>query len=357
MTKIQHEIYNISATCDENYEHGPYFEGKIPEKIESAKKIKLWDFELNSPIGIPSGPLLNSKFIDFYGKCGFDIPVYKTVRSIYRKVHPWPNCVFVNPGMFKTGEKLSQIVQTEEPENIEDISITNSFGVQTPEPHIWMKDVETSNNLLSEGQIMPVSITGTDGAGGRTLVEDFAYTAAMAKEAGAKIIIANYSCPNVRSGEGSAYCDPTFSAQISKAIREAIGSDIPFVIKMGWLPEGDFETVVNANRLYVNGYSGINTVPKHVVQSNGEQALPGEGRLRSGVCGNAIRNVGHDFTVQLQKIREKNNDDFVIIGVGGMMNAEQLNHRLNAGADIVMSATAAMWDPYLAHSFKTKYWN
>lgn len=356
MTKIQHEIYNISKTCDENYEHGPYFEGKIPEKIETSKKVKLWDFTLNSPIGIPSGPLINSKFVDFYAQCGFDIPVYKTVRSVYRQVHPWPNCVFVRPGMFTPDEPLSEISVSEPPKSVEDISITNSFGVQTPESDVWMADIAKSNALLTEGQVMPVSITGTNGAGGRSLVEDFAYTAGMAKEAGAKIIIANYSCPNVCTGEGSAYSDPEFSAELSKAIRESIGPNIPFVIKMGWLPLEKFEEVIVANRPFVDGYAGINTVPKHVRTPDGAQALPGEGRLRSGVCGAAIRDVGQDFTVQLQNLRKKMDDDFVIFGVGGMMNPDHLQERLEAGADIVMSATAAMWDPYLAYNFKKKYW-
>ena len=37
--------------------------------------------------------------------------------------------------------------------------------------------------------------------------------------------------------------------------------------------------------------------------------------------------------------------------LGGMMTAEDLHRRLDMGADIVMSATAAMWDPYLAQKF------
>jgi len=352
-TKREYEIYDISKTCDENYDHGPFFNGDMPVVPPPKERIKLWDFELNSRLGIPSGPLINSKFIKFYADCGFDVPVYKTVRSVYRKVHDWPNCVYVDKtDQFKPQESIGEVITTVPPEFVEDIRITNSFGVQTPEPQQWMADIEKANSLLNPGQVMPVSILGTPGLESRDMVEDFAYTATMAKEAGAKIIIANYSCPNVCTGEGSVYADAEFSAQISAKIREAVGPNIPFLIKMGWLPSAQLETVVKANRPFVDGFAGINTVPQHVRTPEGKQALPGEGRLRSGLCGAAIREVGQDFTVQLNTIRKNTDDDFVIIGVGGMMKFDHLHERLNSGADIVMSATAAMWDPYLAAKFK-----
>ncbi len=354
--KILHEVYNIDKTCAENYEHGPFFESVFPTLPPDTKKIKLWDFELNSRLGIPSGPLLNSKFIDFYARFGFDILVYKTVRSTYRQVHPWPNCVFVDKSdQFKPTDPITDIFTTDRPASVEDITITNSFGVQAPTPEIWMADIEKANKLLQAGQLMPVSILGTPGLEERDMVEDFGYVAKMAIEAGAKMIITNYSCPNVRTGEGSVYADPELSAKISAVVRKSIGPNVPFVMKMGWLPPEKLEEVVTKNRPYVDGFSGINTVPQNVRTPDGAPALPGEGRLKSGLCGAAIREVAQDFTAHLEKIRQKNNDDFVIIGVGGMMSADHLKSRLNAGADVVMSATATMWDPYLALKFKEKY--
>ena len=39
-------------------------------------------------------------------------------------------------------------------------------------------------------------------------------------------------------------------------------------------------------------------------------------------------------------------------GGGGIMNAEDLDRYFQMGADAAMSATGAMWDPYLAY----RYW-
>ncbi len=326
----------------------------MPTEIPKSKtQTKIFDFELNSPLGVPAGPLLNSKFIKFYAAMGFDMPVYKTVRSIERGCHAAPNCVFVDQKtQFTPEEGMSDIFTTHKPNFVEDLVITNSFGVPSKPVNEWQADVELANSYLKAGQVMPVSINGTDGAEGRTLIEDFAYTASMAKEAGAKIIIANYSCPNIAKGaEGSVYCDFSVSSQISAKIREAIGNT-PFLIKLGNMSLELLEKVVQANRPFVDGFAGINTIPKNVRNLNGEQALPGENRLKSGLCGAAIKDVSQLFVKNLNSIRTRNNDDFVIFGVGGMMTPNDFDERLNAGADVVMTATAAMWNPYLAIEWK-----
>ena len=121
---------------------------------------------------------------------------------------------------------------------------------------------------------------------------------------------------------------------------------------MGMLAPQELRAVVEANLPYVDGFAGINTIAMDVRTPEGEQALPGANRLRAGLCGEAIREAGQQFTIELAKIRTELNEDFVICGVGGMMTAEHLQSRLNAGADIVMSATAPMWDPFLAERFR-----
>lgn len=43
---------------------------------------------------------------------------------------------------------------------------------------------------------------------------------------------------------------------------------------------------------------------------------------------------------------------YAIVGVGGVMKQEDYFEYKKAGADIVMSATGAMWDPLLAIKIK-----
>lgn len=349
---LQYDLYDVSKSYEENYLHGPFYEGSIPERPPIKNKIKLWNFELNSPLGIPAGPLLNSNWIKFYAHMGFDIPVYKTVRSIPHPSHPAPNCVYVNPdSQILLGDK-PQLTTVPKPEFLEDLTITNSFGVPSKPADTWMPDIQTANNSLKEGQVMILSFMGTDGAGGRDLIADYAYTAAMAKEAGGRILETNYSCPNLCGNKaGAIYQDPVSSAQISKAIRKEIGPSTPFMIKIGNLPYDQLKDVVTANLPYVDGIAGINTMPGEVRQPNGEQALPGEGRLSSGICGAKIKAVSQDFTEKLARIKKELNADFAICGVGGIMTAEDFTERLDAGADIAMSATAIMWDPFLAQRY------
>ncbi|MCF7905813.1 dihydroorotate dehydrogenase [Candidatus Gracilibacteria bacterium] len=347
------EIYKIDKSYEWNYEHGPTFEGEISARPEIQKKTKLWDFELNSPIGIPAGPLLNSRWIELYGKLGFDIPVYKTVRTVEWKSHPEPNCVYVDMQSQLTEKDVGgeAKVLLHAPKKPEDITITNSFGVPSQAPTVWMPDIGKANNALSDGQVMIVSIMGTPDVG-RELPDDYGRCAKMAVEAGAKIIEANYSCPNVCTGEGMLFRDAETSSQISKKIREAIGPSVPFLIKMGLLPPDKLEEVVRTNLPYVDGFAGINTVAMNVRKPDGSPALPpGKERLRTGLCGHAIHSAGSHFTQNLFHIKKKLGADFVICGVGGMMTAEDLHGRLQNGADIVMSATVAMWDPFLAQKF------
>lgn len=351
-TPIKYDVYDAQKSYEENYDHGPFFDGAIPQRPEIKQKTKLWNWELNSPIGIPAGPLLNSNWIKFYAQMGFDIPVYKTVRSTAQACHPAPNCVYVNPPeQILLGSK-PQLITVDKPTNIEELTITNSFGVPSKPSNIWMEDVQVANQTLGEGQVMVLSFMGTDGAGGRDLVADYAYTAAMAKDAGGKILETNYSCPNLGSGkEGAIYQDPASSSVISKAIREEIGSSTPFMIKIGNLPYPQLKEVVKANLPYVDGIAGINTMPGEVRLPNREQALPGEGRLSSGICGAKIKDVSQNFVENMVQIKKELNADFIICGVGGIMSPEDFTERLEAGADIAMSATAIMWDPYLAQRY------
>ena len=123
------------------------------------------------------------------------------------------------------------------------------------------------------------------------------------------------------------------------------------MIKIGNLPYEQLKAVVKANMPFVDGIAGINTMPGEVRNPDGTQALPGEGRLSSGICGSKIKDVSQDFVEKLVQIKKELNGDFVICGVGGIMTAADFTERLDAGADIAMSATAIMWDPYLAQRY------
>lgn len=351
---MMNPTYDINETYEWNYDNGPIFTGDVPKR-KPGKKIKLFDFEVNSPLGVPAGPLLNSNWVKLYAELGFDIPVYKTVRTEFRQVHPLPNCVYVDTGgQLKADQINTKLVKLDQdPETCQDITITNSFGVPSKVPLDWQADIEKANSYMSEGQVMIVSANGTPHEG-EDIAEDYARCAVMAKDAGAKIIEINYSCPNLVSKEGSIFADPEVSAYISKTVKKALGNT-PLIIKLGYFSDKVLMSeVIKSNAKYVDGIAGINTITMQVYDKEGNQALPGEGRLKSGLCGAGILDLSQEFTMDLVRLRKNNNYDFIICGVGGITRLEDFDARLDAGADIVMSATGAMWDPLLAMNWHNR---
>jgi dihydroorotate dehydrogenase len=184
-------------------------------------------------------------------------------------------------------------------------------------------------------------------------IKDFCIAARLLKETGVHVLEVNLSCPN--EGTANLLCyDTERSVQVVKSIKKEI-EDIPLIIKIAYFENDDILfNFVKEIGFIVEGISAINTIPATIVDKRGKQALPGEGRSKSGVCGSAIKWAGLDMVKRLKNIREELGCSFTIIGVGGVMNFEDFIEYRNNGADIVMSATGSMWNPYLARDIKEK---
>jgi len=343
--------YDIARSYDANYAEGPFFSGDLP-RLDGPPRFRFLDFPVNSPLGVPAGPLLNARWIELYARLGFDLPIYKTVRSAPRDAHPAPNCMYLeDPGDLtadRFGERLTAAGAP--PDDPARISITNSFGMPSRAPATWQADMEKARAACGPGQVFIASAVGTPGNG--DLAADYARTAAMAAEAGAQVVEINLSCPNVTSREGSIYTDPETASRICRETARAL-SDTPLMIKVGYYEDARvMAEVMRAVAPHVAAVAGINTLSFEVVTPDGTQALPGEGRLRSGVCGAAIRACGLAQIGALSALRTSEKYDFSLVGVGGIMTPADVDAYLEAGADIAMSATGAMWDPYLAIAWR-----
>lgn len=353
-------IYDIQKTYLENAEDGPFFNGEIPKRVFPPKEqwVDFLGYRVASRIGVPAGPLLTSRWIDLAGKLGFDIPVYKTIRSTEHPSHPLPNMVFVDThGMIKSEKHPQNALLVRQPSpHLEDLAVTNSFGMPSKSPHFLHEDIPRANACLHEGQVMVVSVVGSV-RNDCSFIEDFVKVAHLAKESGAKIIEANFSCPNVGKSEGCLYMSPTTVEEIGRAIVRAI-APIPLIIKVGvFSSEEHMREVFNAAaKAGIRAISGINTVSIAVVDAEGAPALGGS-RPTSGICGGPIRHVALRFMECAAKINSREKLDLTLIGVGGITLPEHFDAFFKAGADIAMSATGMMWDPYLAaryHKRKVK---
>lgn len=338
-------IYDICKTYHENVKEGPFFSDEMPKRIHVNPRDFL-GFTINSPIGVPAGPLLNSKWIALAANLGFDVLTYKTIRSSFHPGHPLPNVVYVT-------RQENQAQTIDMPNSLEDLSITNSFGMPSMSADFLMEDIHRANSLLNPGQIMIVSIVGSTDKGLR-LLDDFVKTAQIAKDAGAKIIEANFSCPNVKTTEGSLYTCAETVFEFSKKIAHAI-HPIPLLIKIGDLSSKEAlrRVCLSAARAGCRGIAGLNSISMEIVNQNGAFAL-GSSRKTGGICGSAIRKDALKFMENATAIRREEKLDLVLLGCGGLMIPDHLSWMLDAGADIAMSATAMMWDPYLAIKFQRK---
>lgn len=359
--------YDINKSYDENYAAGPYFVGQLPDLAELNAALPPVEFlgkQLNSTLGIPAGPLLNSAYIKLYADLGFDVLTYKTVRTGAHPSHPFPNvrAVATWEDWFRAtnGAKpnLTAATDLDESQPLLDLSITNSFGMPSKNPAIWREDIAVAKAGLNAGQMLVVSVVGTAQAGGTLadMADDFGQAAAWAAEAGADAIEANLSCPNVKGSEGSLYQSPVAVKTVAAALHRALGNT-PFLLKMGFIEDMNLveQVVSGAKEGGAAGIAAINTIPANVYDNAGAQALPGDGRLVSGICGAGIKPAGLKMSANLLAAREKlglRSPDLVIVGVGGVMTAADALEYLQLGADGVQSGTGAMWQPHLAADFK-----
>lgn len=348
-------FYDPLKSYDENYDQGPFgifSDGKVYE-VKTSPQYDFLGEKVNLPFGIPAGPLLNSKFVKAAFEKGFDIPVYKTVRSGMYPTHPFPNVLAVHVEGDLTLEK-AQLALVADDKYDEPISITNSFGVPSKDPSVWQEDAKKAMSCAGTGQVMVLSFMGTvvKDQTADELISDFALAAKLSFETGAKILEVNLSCPNI-GNEGLVCYNLDMTKKVLETIRQKI-ENVPLIVKVGYYKEeSDLEKLSEIVAEYANSISAINTISAPIVDHNGNQALPGNPvRLKSGVCGACIKWAGLDMVKKLKTIREKNNYKFSIEGVGGVTKPEDYFEYKDAGADAVFSATGAMWNPELAIEIK-----
>ncbi len=351
-------FYDPDRTFEDNYAHGPFnMDQKDYRSEDNEPKFHFLGFPIYSPFGIAAGSLPTSRHTNAAFSLGYDVVVYKTQRSGEFPSNPFPNVLPIDVKGDITLERLKKpfVVREDYPTNLKELSITNSFGVPSYGPGVWSDDLTHALQGAGKGQLLIMSVVGTirEGMTPTEYYNDFAVAAREAKDAGAQVIEINLSCPNVAS-EGVICYSIDAVYEICQLTKKAIG-DVPLIIKVGYYaPEQQelLERIVEKVSPYVAAISSINTLAGEIVNADGSQALPGKGRLRSGICGAGITWAGLDMVKRLDTLRREKDYSYEIIGVGGVMSPADFNEYRDAGADLVQSVTGAMWNQYLARDIK-----
>ncbi len=328
--------YDRTRTYDFNYEHAP-----DPVDVDVPPVPGSWAFcglPVDSPLGIPAGPLLNGRWILYYASLGFEILTYKTVRSVERACYELPNLQPVRTGQL-TGEE-SEVPAMDEMTG----SWAVSFGMPSTTPDVWRADIEATRRRLPAGKLLVVSAVGTvqEGWSMDDLANDYARCARWAVDSGADAVETNFSCPNVSTVDGQLYHDLKGVRAVTSRVRDAIGR-VPYVIKVGQLmdPEG-VDRLLDASGEAVDAIAMTNSIAARVATPNGRYLFDGE---RRGICGDATRQASTRQTAIFAERAAVREMDVCLIGVGGASTADHVRDYLRAGAGAVQMATAAMVDP------------
>lgn len=353
-------LYDPSKTFEVNVAEGPFeVDAKDYRDSSMEPRCTFLGFPINFPFGIAAGSLPTSKHTSAAFRLGYDVVVYKTQRAHDFPCNPFPNVLPLQLDGDLTPERLKEplVVAADYPADVSRLNITNSFGVPSPDPSVWTADLPAAIAGAGKGQLLIMSVVGTirEGYGPDEYYDDFALAAALAKDEGAKAVEINLSCPNVAS-EGVICYNHDAVVEICKRTKAALG-ETPLIIKVGYYaPEQQavLEEVVRDVSPYVAAISAINTLQGTIVDTNGEQALPGAGRLKSGVCGAGIKWAGLDMVRRLDALRKREGYGYEIIGVGGVMTPADFAEYRAAGADVVQAVTAPMWNEHLAQDIKAE---
>ena len=146
----------------------------------------------------------------------------------------------------------------------------------------------------------------------------------------------NISCPNVKKGGLAFSADPKITEKLVQAVRKA--TSLPLIVKLS----PNVTDIVVMAKAAVNGgadaLSIINTLLGMAI--NVQTRRPMLANITGGLSGPAIKPVALRMVWQVAKAV-----DIPIIGIGGIMNAQDALEFMIAGADAIQVGTANFIDP------------
>jgi len=352
-------VYDIRKPWEQVVKNGPIWKsGKFPP-LPSEKKYKFLGQKLISPIAISAGPASTKIWTDFYFKMGFGLVFEKTRRTIPRKSNTLPNIAIVHVDVPITRKDLDEklTASMNEADWPKYKSMTNSFGNPSPAMEVWTKELGEQTKGAGDGQFLGCSVTATlhQGATMTDAALDLLMAGTAAAISGAQVLEFNLACPNVTENavEGEMFQDDKLVAYILAEFKKRF-PQIPCGFKFGlYKSKEQMKKVFMAGGDNLDYVSGINAIAMTVLGGKGEEILPG--RKTSGVCGRADQTIALEAIKWASEIRKEEGLKYEILGGGGIVEVKDVDRYLEAGADMVQIAAAALSDPLLAYKYRLFY--
>ena len=342
-------VYRLDRTFEWNAAEGPSFSGPYPDVPVTPPK-DFFGLPVASRFGIAASLVLNEKWFSLYGRLGFDLLTYKTVRSRMRLAHPLPNWLYVDENALHGKGPLRALSGI--PENPLAATAAGSIGMPSSAPEFWRNDIARCRTALRPGQVLIVSIVGTADAdtSKAAFIDDFRQLAADVRAAGAQVIELNLSCPNVGRREGEVYRDADLAGRIAAAARSAAGS-LPLIAKIGAFERrADLEVLLRRLAGTIDGIVMINAPSREVVIALGAPAFGA--RRFAGMMGGRVFDIALRCVGDAVEIVREHRLALKVLAVGGVNSPERAAAFRDAGAYAAFAASAAAFDPYLAIRIK-----
>jgi dihydroorotate dehydrogenase len=342
--------YRVGRSFAWNAVHPPKLPAR-PRKLSSVAGARLFDRRIESPVGIASGPLPNSRWMLAYARLGYGVLTYRTVRSAARAALPPPNLIHCD---------LTEVaaVVTRAPRRVDPAAVTwaASFGLPSADPDDWRADVRRARDKLGAHQLLIVSVAGTPAPGddGTQLAEDYARCARWAAEAGADAVEAHLACPAVAGDQPAMVFERIeLAAHVVSEVRRAVGGR-PLVARLGATasPRALHDL---ANRLApaLDGFTLVGGLRRRLLREDGSPGFAGPGRDTVGIAGAQVHDHCRVQVDELLAWRKAGAWDRAILATGGLSTVERIHAALASGADAAMVATAALIDPLIAARART----
>ncbi|MDR2935704.1 MAG: dihydroorotate dehydrogenase [Candidatus Adiutrix sp.] len=184
--------------------------------------------------------------------------------------------------------------------------------------------------LLAAGATVGVNILGRS-------PEEYGRLAARLAGTEAHFLEVNVSCPNVAKGGAAFGGDPRAVDEISRAVRE-MGGGKPFLVKLTPLVSDIAAVAAAAEGAGAAAVSLINTLPGLAVDLARRRPRLGGGL--GGLSGPAVKPLAlRQVWLCAQALK------IPVVGLGGIMTAEDALEFILAGAEAVEVGTATLIDP------------
>src|SRR5581483_8194492 len=285
----------------------------------------------------------------------------KTCSSCYREAHSVPRTAYIHtllnqqlrwsdiqgfvyttfPDEDDNNIKISSPVYTNQ------IAFANSVCIPSTSLPQTMHMIKEIQSKLKKEKLPTNLIFSVYGSS----VKDFEYMAKIGNTLKVPYVCANLSCPNIENKGEPLYKNSELVASIIRGMKQL--SNALLIVKIGIFKPDEFESGLMETILckisdnWAYGVYGINAIPMRVVNADGCPTF-GLKRAICGVSGAPIRDLALDFTRWAKSIIKKHNLPLKLFACGGVMDSADVSLFSQAGADVVMSATAAAYNPHFS---------